>query len=64
MMQAQKHIALLQQHEKAGDKVQIIDQGKEPADFWSLVGKSAEPYGNVNDWNSLLVNVSSDVITF
>ena len=61
MMQAQKHIALLQKHERAGGNVQIIDQGKEPADFWSLVGKTGDPYGNVNDWNNLLVNVSNDV---
>ena len=42
----------------------IIEQGKEPADFWSLVGKSADPYGNVNDWNNLLVNVSNCELTF
>jgi len=64
MNQAHKHIKLLQQHEKANTEVKIVQQGKEDSQFWKLFFKNGNKphpnvlYGNVNEWNNLLVNVS------
>lgn len=63
--QANKHIKLLQQYEKANQDVKVISQGKEDAQFWKLFfkdGQKPQPhvlYGNVNEWNNLLVNLQT-----
>jgi len=54
----------LQKHEKANEKVLIIEQGKEDSQFWNLFFQNQQKpttnqlYGNVTEWDRLLIDVS------
>ena len=68
MRGAQAYIKLLQKNERAGNQVEIVEQGKEANDFWALFfgnsQKSNQLYGNVNEWNQILIDVSILIVNF
>jgi hypothetical protein len=65
MAEARKYIKILQRNEKAPEKVVIIEQGSEDAQFWQLFfqGKQVPPpnllYGNVAEWNNLMIDLEN-----
>ena len=54
---------LLVKHERANDQYEEVKQGQETDAFWSLFfGNSPKTnplYGNVNEWNPILIDVSN-----
>jgi len=65
MNEARRYIKNLQKNEKAPEKIVIIEQGSEDAQFWSLFfnGKPLPPtnelYGNVAEWNNLFIDIEN-----
>ena len=65
MNEANRYVKLLQKNEKAPEEVKVIDQGSETNEFWNLFFQNKQKpstsglYGNVNEWNHILLDVSS-----
>ena len=65
MNEARRYIKVLQKNERAPEQVVTIEQGSEDAQFWSLffpdkpVPQPNELYGNVAEWNNILIDVST-----
>lgn len=63
--EALRYIKVLQKHEKIPQKVQTIDQGAEPKQFWQLffgdkkVPPPNELYANVVEWTHLLLDLEN-----
>lgn len=61
---AQNYTLRLQNHEKASQKVEIVNQGVESPQFWDMFftnqskPESSKLYGNVAEWNNLIIDVS------
>lgn len=64
MDKARDYMSLLQKHEKAPQKFEIVEQGSEGAAFWQLffsngaVPSGDKLYGRVIEWDKMMIDVS------